>query len=305
MDVYKLMPNEIPHKTISRESFEADTRRKTPWYQTNERGKEAHFAVCPACENPIQIIGLYNLPRNLEAPYGKHLTHGVPRLADNNPKARENCPYFKPRQHQKSDRKQSIDGLPLKILCLLINQFDRVLYLMQKCTGITFSENYARKMLQTYRSEEGYLYTGATLMNVPWIFTYMADSQSLFGQRVGSNRELTDAILQHVPSADIDASGRIISRKLPNGKKQFFNLDVCFIHHRQRINGDHGGLTETMKMVVSTDIDGNIRDIHKQTITFDHQHFQNLIHLPDDNGLRQPKLITLAKEILGDLCGLQ
>ncbi len=305
MNVYKTRPEEILYKIISRENFEEDTLRKYPWYQTNDRGKEVHFAVCPACDNPIQIIGLYRLPRNLERPYGKHLWRSIPQLAEDNPEARENCPYFKPRQHRKTDRRTSIKGTPLKILRLLIIQFDRVCYLLGKHTGIVFSRNLLRKMLQTYRSEEGYLYTGATLMNVPWIFAYMADSQSLFGQRVGGNHELVEAIRRHVPAADIDGDGRVVPRAFPDGEKRYFSLNVCFIHHRQRRNGMDGALVETMKMIVSTEADGKVREIHRETLTFDHQHFRNLINLPDGKGRRRLELVELAREVLGDLCGLQ
>lgn len=305
MDVYKTRPDETSHRTISRQNFEEDTLCRYPWYQTNDRGKEVHVAVCPACDNPIQIIGLYKLPGNMQRPYGKHLARGVTHLAGNNPEARENCPYFKPRQHKKTDRRESIEGTPLKILNLLISQFDRVNYLLRRHTGIAFSKNLLRKMLSKYRSEEGYLYTGATLMNVPWIFAYMADSQSLFNQNIGGNPELAEAVLKHVPAANIDPTGRVVPRTFPDGNKRFFNLEVCFIHHRQQRDSEEGGLTETMKMVVSTEANGEIKEIHKKTITFDYQHFQNLINMPEGKGRRQPELVDLAREVLGDICGMQ
>lgn len=302
MDVYKLMPGNRLWKNITKDNFEADTNRRPRWYRIRD-GKEMHFAVCPACDNPIQIIGLYRLPSNVERPYGRHLTHGVPDLAENDPEAREHCPYFLPRPHKKSARRKKLEGIPLKILDLLITQFDRVLYLVRKETGITFSRKLVKNMLVKYRAEEGYLYTGATLMNVPWIFAYMADSHSLFNQRVDANEELTQAILEKVPAAAINDDGRVVSRVFPDGKKRFFDLGICFIHHRLSKDKEDGGLTETMTMVVSTAENGEFKDVYRKTITFDHQHFQNLINLPDDRARRQTDLIELAHEVLGDLCG--
>lgn len=51
----------------------------------------------------------------------------------------------------------------------MIEQFDRVVYILEKETQLVLSENALRGMLQRYKGERGYLYTGATLRNVPWI----------------------------------------------------------------------------------------------------------------------------------------
>jgi len=67
-------------------------------------------------------------------------------------------------------RKAVLDPVPRKILETLIDQFDHVVYLLQKETGIQFSPELLKQMLETYRSARGYLYYGATLQNVPWIF---------------------------------------------------------------------------------------------------------------------------------------
>lgn len=301
MDIYKTRQTQRAFKPISRENFEQDTLRRHPWYQTNARGKEVQFAVCPACDNPIQIIGFYHLPANIQRPYGKHLAKGVSQLAGDNPEARENCPFFKPRPHRKTDRKQTLDGLPVKILELLISQFDRVIYLLRKQTGIAISRNLAEKMLRTYRNEQGYLYTGATLINVPWIFAYMADSQSLYHQLIADNTQLIAAVSRHVPAAEISDEGRVVSKTFPDGSKRFFMLDVCFIHHRQHRESEETGLVETMTMVISTENVGETVEIFKQRIAFDHHYFQNLVNLPDERAKRRPELNALAKAVLGDL----
>lgn len=53
MDVYKLKPEETDERPIERERFEEETRRQEPWFSTSENGTEGHFAVCPACDNPV------------------------------------------------------------------------------------------------------------------------------------------------------------------------------------------------------------------------------------------------------------
>ncbi|HHH9391422.1 TPA: hypothetical protein ACP319_006378, partial [Pseudomonas aeruginosa] len=155
MDVYKLKPEETDERPIERERFEEETRRQEPWFSTSENGTEGHFAVCPACDNPVQIIGLYHLPANVTRPYGRHYARSVRDLAEADEEARENCPYFKPRVHQKTERKASVDGTPLKILKILIEQFDRVVYLLRKELGVNISQNLAIRMLEQYRREKG------------------------------------------------------------------------------------------------------------------------------------------------------
>ena len=233
MDVYKLKPEETDERPIERERFEEETRRQEPWFSTSENGTEGHFAVCPACDNPVQIIGLYHLPANVARPYGRHYARSVRDLAEADEEARENCPYFKPRVHQKTERKASVNGTPLKILKILIEQFDRVIYLLRKELGVNISQNLAIRMLEQYRRERGYLYTGATLTNIPWIFAYMADSQSLFGQLLLDD-DLVKAVSAEVPAASVDKYGRVSSKVDESGRKEYFDLNMCFVKHRFR-----------------------------------------------------------------------
>lgn len=61
MDVYKLRIEDTESKTIDKDRFESETFRREPWYQPGSAGKLAQFAVCPACDNPVQLVGLYEL----------------------------------------------------------------------------------------------------------------------------------------------------------------------------------------------------------------------------------------------------
>jgi hypothetical protein len=190
-----------------------------------------------------------------------------------------------------------------KILETLINQFDRVVYLLQKETGINFSSNMLRKMLETYRAERGYLYTGATILNVPWIFAYMSDSQSIVGQYVqkDADPDMIVAIQTKAKNVTINDKGQICG-----STKTFLSLDVCFIEHRESKDGDSGALKdgdsgalqESMLMVVSTD--SNHR-VYEKVIHFDHQSFQRLVQTPDEKTHRRMDLVEMAKEVLGDL----
>lgn len=304
MDVYKLRIEDTESKIINKDRFEDETFRRDPWYQPGSAGKLAQFAVCPACDNPIQLVGLYELPPNVKSPFGKHATKTIPGIAPFDGESRNDCPYFNPRQHQKTDRKSRFDGVPRKILKLLIEQFDRVVYILEKDTQVALSENALRGMLQRYKGERGYLYTGATLRNVPWIFAYMSDATRLFGQKVGGNAELVEAIAYKVPGAEINANGRLESRKLSGSKGTYFDLKMSFIRHRIVKDNEASGLLESMEFVVSQPHKGELEHIHKDVITFDPARFESLIRMPADHPYRRLDRVKLAREELGDLLDL-
>ncbi|MGP4957824.1 hypothetical protein [Pseudomonas helleri] len=297
MDEYKLYVEDMGGKLINKDGFEEDTLRREPWYQCGSGDKLSQFAVCPACDNPIQLVGLYQLPENVKNPYGKHTMSGMRGIAPLDTEARDNCPYFKPRQHQKTDRKARFDGVPRKIIKLLIEQFDRVVYILEKQTQVVLSPKALRGMLERYKGEQGYLYTGATLRNVPWIFAYMSDATPLFAQKVSGNDELTNAILTHVPEAKIDSNGRLDT----GTKGAFIDLKISFIRHRIFKDNEASGLIESMVLVVSQCRKGDLVDIHKEVITFESRWFERLIQMPADHAYRRMDRVELAKEVLGDL----
>lgn len=302
MDVYKLRVEDTAAKPISLTSFEAETLCREPWYQDGSAEKRSQFAVCPACDSPIQLIGLYELPKNVNQPFGRHTSVGIRGIAPNNPEARACCPYFNPRPRDKSERKTTFDCIPRKIVTLLIEQFDRVVYLMEMQTNVKLSQRALRGMLERYKGERGYMYTGATLRNVPWIFAYMSDATDLFGQDVGGNEQLAAAIKRQVPGAQIDRRGRLLAVDHPGPKKPFIDLKMSFIRHRISKDSEDASLNENMELVVSRKLkDSSLVEIHRETIQFEHVWFERLIYLPSERAQRNPERIALAREVLGDL----
>ena len=253
------------------------------------------YAVCPECDNPIQIIGLYRLPANVKAPYGRHLCHNADGVAQDDAPSREDCGYFKPQLRKKTDRKPRLDKRGRKILACLIEEFDHVITVFQQVTGISPGPKLLERMLDTYRRERGYLYMGATMLNVPWIFAYMTDSQSLVFQHIKHNPELVEAVEAHVPDAEI-RDGRIRPKK-----GTFIELDMCFVGHERHRSDDRSGASEVMSMIVTHGVGDASREIYRKDIVFDHAVFRDLMEGPDHAGHLRHELVTLARKKLGDL----
>lgn len=82
MDVFKTLVGEGKALMINEENFYLATRERKP-YVVDRDGVKSFYAVCPECDNPIQLIGLLrrqqdSLPRR---PYGRHVGHDVPGVA--------------------------------------------------------------------------------------------------------------------------------------------------------------------------------------------------------------------------------
>lgn len=294
MDVYKLTVDEWEEKSLDRARFEEETGKRKPWYVNNENGAKSCFAVCPGCDNPIQIIGFYRRSAHTDKPYARHYGQSIRDLAVYRQFAYDNCPYAAPRNYDRDARRTEADPLGDKILDILVPNFDRVIYILEQDIGLRITAKLAEEMLIDYRGQGGHLYMGATLQNIPWVFAYMTLSKSLMGRRVPGDDAMLDAIEANVSGAVIDRERRQVTWRQGG---PYVELQYCFIHHRAR--HEEGSLRETMRMVVSHG--RNNTPVYRKVIEFDRERFRNLLRTPADRAVRprQDELVGLAERILG------
>ncbi|CCO24046.1 conserved protein of unknown function [Maridesulfovibrio hydrothermalis AM13 = DSM 14728] len=259
------------------------TRKADPFYQHNDKGEIVQYAVCPDCNNPIQIIGLYTKLKNTDHPYGKHCTRSIRDIADYNAQAFEYCSLANPNRSLNKDMKRKSKGEKgEQIISIIRNYFDQIAFIFSKFTGIYMSRGLAVRMLKKYKSSEGYLYFGANSMNVPWIFAYMANNHSLFGQKIVDDtlRELIKKNCQN-----IYFEGEWIRTK------KYTDIEFWFTKHRQTMTPENG-LSESMELKLTY----NGKTFFSKKIDFDHDYFQNLMNYSDDCRTRKKELTDKAKE---------
>ena len=80
-----------PNYDIDYDSFNRETQFKYPFEQISARNEPVQYAICPACLNPIQLIGL--VKRSKCKPYGKHAGKTVNDLPAWNQYRYEYCPF--------------------------------------------------------------------------------------------------------------------------------------------------------------------------------------------------------------------
>ena len=81
MDVFKAWPGRAESIVISQESYMRCTGGVAPWRRDGDKGP-SYYAVCPLCDNPIQIVGMFRRQEESRArrPYGRHHRGDVPGL---------------------------------------------------------------------------------------------------------------------------------------------------------------------------------------------------------------------------------
>ena len=90
-----------PSPSAGENSF-METKGMEPYVVERDGHRTLLYAVCPECDNPIQLIGLNR--RELDAghrrPYGKHVGHDVPGVAVYDETAYLECSYSNPGYHR-------------------------------------------------------------------------------------------------------------------------------------------------------------------------------------------------------------
>lgn len=287
MNKFKLDVHSKQTFKLTIENVDEHIGRKNPWFQCIN-GRDGWFAVCPICNNPIQIIGMINRDRL----YGRHFTpqpndirYRIRGIVDHN--ERDFCPYYAGRMPiDKTTRRPPDNELTIAIKSLLIEQFDRVIYLLGKTSGIKISLKLAKQMLTDYKNNAAWRYMGASLDNIPWTFAYFQPERNLFGRYV-TDAKLRELLIVEVPFLDIDANGLV-----KNKTGGLISLKYDFVHHKQELEGDN--LIESIELRIMNK--GSV--ILRKKIECEQDYFNNLINSKQEDK-RQMEFVELAREILG------
>lgn len=298
MNVYKLNVRTQGYWFLNKDEYEQRTARRSPWYKVNDEGKPRYFAICPACNNPIQIIGFYKLPSNVNSPFAKHYGTSVPGVGIFDHEAYLDCPYSDKTKSTSSDKgKRAPSELSRQMLEILIEHFDKVIWMLSAATGIKIDEKLALDMLKQYKQEEGWLYAKATLMNIPWVFAYMSDNQKFLFKKINDFEMLQKLVSLAPEELEMTSGGYIV--KASTCKKRI-DLGIYYTRHHSAVI-EHI-LSESMDMVVLLETNGEKpRELYRKSIDFDFNYFNNIMNFSSWKSTEVGnKLLAHAKDILGE-----
>lgn len=284
MDVFRTVGSPRGHSlTVS--NYEEKTGKASPYYQVFPDGKTRHFALCPECGNPIQIINLLKDKvadeSGVRTPlYGKHYGKDVAGIGRHDQEAYLDCDLANPAAFGGQERRRPDSKSATQILTCLREFLPIIQYLIRAKVGLDLDDIGIASFLRTFKAEEGHLYRYVTLSNLPYAFLYLADSQSLVGQKLPYSPgkdvpELRPIIKEHSKYFFVAKDGRI-TRK--DWVKYPADLSIHFRNHK--VTRDHGfeDREEQFEMVL-VETSGKQRDeLYVCPIPFDTEHFLNIVY---------------------------
>ena len=131
MDTFKTRPGSSEELLITEENFTNKTKKQFP-YVMKENGKNVYKAICPACDNPIRIVGLYKREEDVKRkPYGRHTPSDLPGLTVYNEEDYLNCPYHNPNQSNDGAKRRPGDKKSSWIYDLMKEHFDLIISILE------------------------------------------------------------------------------------------------------------------------------------------------------------------------------
>lgn len=158
-----------------------------PGYTQVVNGELKHLAVCPRCNNPVAILGIY---KKIDvAPHARHAKGiDIPHVAKYNEYKYLNCPYHKRKaDYIKEYVPETEQPERRKLYKLAKEHFDKAIYLLQKETGIYINLTMAEALAENYVRTRAYNYIDATIYNIPWYLIYSYSGFPLYHMNIRKN----------------------------------------------------------------------------------------------------------------------
>ena len=169
---------------------------ETPGYiQTDGDGKK-YYALCPRCNNPVVILGIF---KKIDvAPHARHARDiTIPGITQFNEHKFLNCPYHRKKTDYVKDRvPESEEPQRQELFRIAKEHYDKAIYLLQKETGIKINLKMVEDLAENYVLSRAYNYIDATIYNIPWYLIYSFDGFELYHMMVKKHTTLYDHLLK-------------------------------------------------------------------------------------------------------------
>lgn len=283
---------------ITCSEFEKATKRMFPFEQIDENKAVVQYGICPYCLNPVRLVGLYKKIKR--KPHGKHAGKSISGLPKWNQVKYEYCPFKAKNRKPIEDEAQLLEITEdtIALYKLLIDNFDKVVYVISQELGIRCSTGFWEKALEQFLSSKAYCYPWLTEYNLPYIFAYHGmQHKNLFGQLflVGSDLYNLLESRTDVCFISLNTNNKSRYKKLTNAGK-FLNLQFRFTNHLQK-----GVCGEDLKETMSFCIDDATtkQTIYKRTIKFNQNLFMDLVkHHSEPFNNQKQALLNIAEKYM-------
>jgi len=220
---------------LTRETFMEKTHKSFPFYQDPNRYKTPYFAICPACNNPIQIINLFGVQYEEENTgrtnlHGRHYRYNVEGLPPYSEENYKNCPLHNPVAFGIREVRNN-EQLNEEIRDIVENSKSQICEDIREITGVLLSNKKLFQVINDYIVARGYCYTHTNKFNIPYSILYTRNAINIFGQKVSETdigKRIYNAIQNNCAYFEF-VDGRI--QKNIDG---YVELNLNIVRHRIR-----------------------------------------------------------------------
>lgn len=153
-------------------------------------GERKHLALCPRCNNPVAILGIY---KKIDvAPHARHAKGiNIPNVVQYDEYKFQHCPYHKKRaDYIKEYVPETEEPQRHELYKIAKENYDKAIYLLQKETGIYISLAMADALAENYAVMRAYNYIDATIYNIPWYLIYSFSGFPLYHMIIRKDTKL-------------------------------------------------------------------------------------------------------------------
>lgn len=290
MDVFKTKAGTTDHIPITEENYERETRKEPPFVQESDSGKERYFAICPECDNPIQLVALYKQDSVVD-PYGRHHKGAITGLADYDEEEYLNCPYSNPDWSSKTMRRAPGSKKGAFLRRMMREQFDRVVYIWNATIPIRMSKKLAEEQLRLWRANEGWRNYDASYGNLSYNLMLAHKAISIVFRWVRKDSALCEA-LSALPDIFLDATPDPEYLQIKPVQGRFVRLSALLGAHRPKTDGTDREETFTLFVCKDEAI------VYEEAIEVQQDFLQRLIDAGNEDK-RDRALLEIADEVLG------
>lgn len=199
MKVIKFTTQYEPVLSISDKDFKAKYEERVGINQNYIQvvdGEKKRLALCPKCNNPVVILGIYK--KIDEPPHARHAKgYNIPGVARFDEYKYQRCPYHRKKANYIKEYVPETEELQrLELYKICKEHYDKAIYLLEKGTGIHITLAMAEALAKNYAAFRAYNYIDATVYNIPWFLIYSFTGFPLYHMIVKKNTTLYKHLLQ-------------------------------------------------------------------------------------------------------------
>lgn len=269
---------------VSKEDFVNTTNELLPYMVRDKHGKNA-YAICPLCENPVKLIGIYvSIEDRKQREHARHCKYNVTDIADFDIEKYERCPYHRrnPDYIMEPRRPEDMTQLNRDILQSAHDHFDECLYIIKRITGLHISSNLAEKIATDYMAHPGYMTYDVTRENIPYIMACCLTGIHIRGRIITENsplynmlKDVEDIRLERLKPRE-DTNSKIVKYRIE--ETSYMGLIFHLTNYRFEAN-----TTEKLKEYITINIsipdgEGTFETFMSQEIELDPYFFNKLIN---------------------------